>query len=139
MTTGSVVIVVVLTLVIYSVVGTITYLISKENETVAIAFGLGIAGLTVVGLAKLIHVIRNRFKYHIGKRSIFEDAKTKQRYRCETKDANAVSLVGDYVLIERYAKKSKWKPLPGIDKAYIHKARKESEEYVEKAKRAFNI
>lgn len=139
MTTGNVVVVVILTLVIYSIVATIAYLVSKENETVAVAFGLGIAGLTVVGLAKLVHAIRNRFKYHIGKRSIFEDAKTKQRYRCKTKDANAVSFVGDYVLIERYANQSTWNPLPDIDKAYIQKARKESEEYVEKAKRAFNI
>lgn len=70
-------IIVILTMAIYSIIGTIAYLISKENETVAIAFGLGIAGLTVVGLAKLIHAIRNHFKYHIGKKSILEDVKTK--------------------------------------------------------------
>lgn len=122
-------IIVILTLVIYSVVGTIAYLVSKENETVAIAFGLGIAGLTVVGLAKLIHAIRNRFKYHIGKKSILEDVKTKKRYRCKTEYATDIYFSGSYKLITRYARKPLWRDLPEIDKNIIKaiKTRREIE------------
>lgn len=68
--------IVLITLVAYSLVSTILYLIT-DNEDVVIAFGLGIVGLTLTGIMKMFYKIRNLFKYYVGKRSIFEEEKNR--------------------------------------------------------------
>lgn len=127
MTTGNVAIIVLITLAAYSIIGTIAWLLSKESDNVGLAFGLGFVGLTFVGLVKLIHAIRNRFKFHIGKRSIFEDPNTKKRYKCKTEYATDVFLAGKYKFICRYARKVMWKDLPDLDKDYIKSISKKGE------------
>lgn len=123
-------IIVLLTLVTYSLVGTVAYFISKENETVAIAFGLGIIGLTICGIAKLVRGIANKFKYHVGKCSVFFDKKTGKRFKCKVKDANAVQWAYgyDYDLIRRYALRSDYADVPEFSREIIINARGEYKE-----------
>ena len=118
-------IIVLLTLAVYSLLGTITYFISKENETVAIAFGLGIIGLTICGIAKLVRGIANKFKYHVGKCAVFVDSRTGEKFKCKVKDANAVQWVYSYNLIRRYALRSDYADIPEFSKEIIISARKE--------------
>lgn len=66
-----------ITLSIYSLISTIVYIVSGENENVIVAFGLGIFGLILIGVTKAINKIKDLYKYHIGKRSIFEEKKSR--------------------------------------------------------------
>lgn len=120
-------IIVLLTLVGYSLIGTVAYLISKENETVAIAFGLGVVGLTICGIAKLVRGIANKFKYHIGKCSVFVDKKTGKKFKCKVKDASAVQWTYGYSydLLRRYALRSDYADIPEFSREIIISARKE--------------
>ena len=71
-----------LTLIVYSTIATVIYILSGENEDILLLFGLGIIGLLLIGLYHIISKIQRLFKYHIRKRSIFEDLESKQRYKC---------------------------------------------------------
>lgn len=122
-------IVVLLALAVYSLVGTVAYFISKENETVAITFGLGIVGLAIIGCVKLIRAVGNLFKYHIGKCSVFIDRKTGKRFRCKVRDANAVHWAYDCDMVKRYAAQSDYPLVPELDKGSIKKVRKDYREF----------
>ena len=116
--------IVLLTLIAYSLIGTILYIITKDNEDVAIAFGLGIVGLTLSGILNLIRKIVNKFKYHIGKRSIFEETSTGNKYKCKVKNANDVEWVSGYKMLKRYATKSEWIDIPDFSKELILNSKK---------------
>lgn len=112
--------IILLTLVIYSSISTITYMITKENEEVLCAFGLGIVGLSLSGILRVVERIVSIFRYHIGKRSIFEEKATGDRYKCKTNDADDIwHWTEGYKLIKRYAKKNEWKDIPDFSKEFI--------------------
>jgi hypothetical protein len=116
--------IVLLTLIIYSAIGTLAYICTKDNETVGIAFGLGIVGLTLVGVLNIIRKIRNLFKYHIGLRSVFEEKNTGNRYKCKVKDSEDMRCwVDGYDLIIRYAPKSECAGVPDFSKDFIKKSK----------------
>lgn len=112
------------TLVVYSLVSTIVFIITKENEDIIMGFGLGIIGLILIGVTKIIRKIRNSFKYHIGKRSIFIEKSTGNKYKCKTKDTNDINWVSDYELIKRYATKSEWRNILDFSKEFIGNSKK---------------
>ena len=116
--------IVLLTLVIYSLIGTVSYIITKDNEDVAIAFGLGIVGLTLSAILKIIRKIINKFKYHINKRSIFEEKSTGNKYKCKVKDASDIEWIDDYQILKRYAQKSEWVNIPDFSKEFILNSKK---------------
>lgn len=117
--------IVLITLIIYSLVSTVLFIITKENEDVAIAFGLGIVGLTLVGILQIIRKIANKFKYHIGKRSIFVEESTGNKYKCKVKDAEDIHhWVEGYKLIKRYAVKSEWIDIPDFSAEFISNSKK---------------
>ena len=115
--------IVLITLVAYSIISTLTYIISKDNEDIAIAFGLGIFGLTLCGILKIIRKIRDKFKYHIGKRSIFEEESTGNKYKCKVKDASDVEWMSGYKIIKRYAEKSEWVDIPDFSNDFIKQSK----------------
>ena len=116
--------VVLITLVVYSSISTIIYLITKENEDVLCAFGLGIVGLSLSGILRVVEKIVRMFRYHIGKRSIFEEKSTGDRYKCKTKDSEDIRCWTEgYKLIKRYAKKNEWKDIPDFSKEFIEKSK----------------
>lgn len=115
--------IVLITLIAYSIISTLVYIISKDNEDVAIAFGLGIFGLTLCGILMISRKINNEFKYHIGKRSIFEEEGTGNKYKCKVRDANDVDWMLGYKMIKRYAVKSEWFNIPDFSKEFIEKSK----------------
>lgn len=117
--------IVLLTLIVYSLVCTVLYIITKENEDVAIAFGLGIVGLTLSVILKIVHKIINKFKYHINKRSIFEQTSTGNKYKCRVKDAEDIRCwIEGYKMLKRYATKSEWIGIPDFSKEFILNSKK---------------
>lgn len=117
--------IVLITLVVYSMISTFTYIISKENDDVIIAFGLGIFGLTLCGVLKVVRKIRDKFKYHIGKRSIFEEKSTGNKYKCKVKDAEDIRCwAGGYKMIKRYATKCEWVNIPDFSDEFINNSKK---------------
>lgn len=117
--------IVVLTLVIYSAIATLICVVAKDDETVAIVFGLGIVGLALWGVRNIIYIIRKQFKYHIGKRSIFEEESTGNKYKCKVKDSEDIRCwVEGYTLIKRYAVKSEWAYIPDFSKEFIDKSKR---------------
>ena len=117
--------IVLLTLIIYSLIGTILYIITKDNEVVAIAFGLGIVGLALWGILNVVRKIKNKFKYHIGKRSIFKEESTGNKYKCKVKDAEDIRCWTEgYKMIKRYAVKSEWINIPDFSEKFILNSKK---------------
>lgn len=113
------------TLIIYSLVGTVLFIITKENEDVAIYFGLGIVGLTLCGILMVIRKVRDKFKYHIGKRSIFEEISTGKKYKCKVKDAEDIHCwVQGYKMLKLYATKSEWIDIPDFNEEFIFNSKK---------------
>lgn len=115
--------IILLTLVIYSVIGTIAFILLSENEDVGIAFGIGIVGLVLSMILNTIHFIKRKFKYHIGKRSIFEEEVTGVKFKCKTKDANDVLWADGYKMIKRYATKSEWDGIPDFSEKFMNKCK----------------
>lgn len=112
-----------ITLTVYSLISTIIYLIS-DNEDVVVAFGLGIIGLSISAISRIIYKIRNLFKYYVGKRSIFEEEITGNKYKCKTNNTNDIQWVSGYKLIKRYASKSEWVNISDFDEAFIENSKR---------------
>lgn len=115
--------IVLITLIAYSIISTTAYIISKDNEDVAIAFGLGILGLTLSGILMIVRKVNSKFKYHVGKRSIFEEEDTGNKYKCKVKDAGDVEWMYGYKIIKRYAQKHEWIDIPDFSDEFIEKAK----------------
>jgi hypothetical protein len=111
------------TLLIESLISTIIYIVSGENEDVLCVFGLGIFGLTLLAFCRLFQKINKLFKYHIGKRAIFEEEATGNRFKCKVKDASDVDWLLGYRLIKRYATKVDWKDVPDLSKELLELSR----------------
>lgn len=113
------------TLIIYSVISTTLYCLTKENDIVIDIFGLGIAGMALYVMLRIARTIRDKFKYHIGKRSIFEETSTGKKYKCKTKDTNDIYYwTDDYKLTKRYATKSEWVSIPDFSEDFIKNSKK---------------
>lgn len=115
--------IILITLVAYSLVSTIVYLIT-DNEDAVIAFGLGVVGLTLSGILKIVYKIRSLFMYHIGKRSIFEEESSGSKFKCRTSNTNDIQWVSGYKLIKRYATKTEWVNIPDFSKVFIEKSKR---------------
>lgn len=112
-----------ITLIVYSSISTIVYLIT-DNEEIIIAFGLGIVGLILSGIMKIIYKIKNLFKYHIGKRSIFEEESSGAKFKCKTSNTNDIQWISGYKLVKRYATRTEWTNIPDFCKAFIEKSKR---------------
>lgn len=116
--------VVILTIIIYSAITTIIIQISKGDDDVIQICGLGIVGCTLAGIFHIIREIKNYYKYHYHKRSIFKNKKTNEKYICRVKDCNDVHYWNtDYKLVKRYADKSEWANLPAFSDDFIAKCK----------------
>lgn len=112
------------TLIIYSIIATASYFMSGENEDVLICFGFGIIGLLLFGFSRIISKIQRLFKYHMGKRSIFEDKENKQKYKCKTDLADDINWLPGYRMIKRYADKKDWEDIPDFPDDIIEKSQR---------------
>lgn len=109
-------------MVIYSAITTIIIEITHENDDVIGLCAFGIVGCFLILISKIICKIRNYFKYHYNKRSIFMD-KDGNKVICHTKDANDVNWNENYKFVKRYAIKSEWNKLPMISEDILEKCK----------------
>lgn len=110
--------IILLTLILYSTISTLVFILSKENEKLITFFGLGVVGTILYFICRTICKIRNYFKYHYKKRFIFQD-KTGNKYICSVDEASDIMYLQLYKIIKRYAHQSEWKGLPKIPKDAI--------------------
>ena len=113
------VLIIIITLSIYSTISTVAFILSKENDKIITIFGLGIFGCLLMGLCWVIRKIINWNKYH-DKRSIIEITQTKEQKWCNLKDTNDIYAWHEgYKLMKRYADKNEWNKLKPFDKEFI--------------------
>lgn len=110
--------IILLTLVAYSLIATVTFIATNENDDVAIYFGLGIVGLALLGICSVLRKIINKLR-NINKRSIFENRNTGEKFKCKLKYTHDIEWMRDYKMVRRYANKDEWQGLPDFSKEFI--------------------
>ena len=113
-----------ITLMVYSLISTIIFIITRENEDILMAFGLGIIGLLLFVVMRIIEKVAKLFKYHIGKRSIFEEVSSGNKYKCKTSVTNDIGWLSGYKLIKRYTSKSEWIDIPDFSKKFVENSKR---------------
>lgn len=113
-----------ITLVVYSAVSTLAYIVSEQNDEVLTIFGIGVVGLLLVLVVAVGEKVISIFKYRIGKRSIFEEKSTGNKYKCKTRNTDdIIEITSGYKLVKRYAKKDMWIDIPDFSKELIKDSR----------------
>jgi hypothetical protein len=115
--------IIVLTLISYSVIACAVFFATRENETVAIQFGLGIIGWIIQLVFWVIRKTK-RTRRDILTRSIFKCPDGTLR-RCRIKNANYVEYADGYQIMKRYAPKTEWETLDDISQEVIDAGYKE--------------
>lgn len=116
MTFTNILLIVIITLLVHSLIGTLIFIISNENEDFITYYGIGIIGILVSFICNLIRLIK-RCSFHYNKRSIFEDNDGNKFY-CKLKYTNDFNW-HNYHMIKRYATKDEWKCLKPASKEQI--------------------
>lgn len=111
---------IILTLLIHSLIGTVVYMVTNENDDFIAYYGRGVIGLILEFFFVIIGKIIKWFKYR-DKRSIFEDENGNKFY-CKVKYANDFDW--HYDTVKRYATKDAWKDLEPFTKEQIENAQK---------------
>lgn len=119
---NEVLLIVIVVLLIHSLIGTILVISTKEDESVAIYYAIGVIGWIVSLFCLIVKRIIHWNKYH-DKRSIFKNEETGKQYWCKTKDSNDVEWVEGYKIVKRYALKSEWSVLEPFSKEFIEKSK----------------
>ncbi len=74
---------VIITLLVHSLIGTVVYMITNEDDEFIAYYGLGIVGCLLSGFFYIVSFVKRWWHNH-DKRSIFED-KDGNRFYCEVK------------------------------------------------------
>ena len=117
---NEIVLIVILTLLIHSLIGTIIYIKTNENDNFATYYTIGIIGWIVSGFFYLARLIK-RWHFNHDKRSIFEDENGNKFY-CEVKYANDFNW--HYNMVKRYVTKDEWQDLTPFTKEQIELAQR---------------
>lgn len=112
---------VIITVLVHSLIGTVIYIATNENEEFIVYYGLGIVGWLISGFCYIVRRIKKWWFYR-NKRSIFED-ENGNRFYCEIKYANDFHWK-DYDLVKRYATKDQWQDLTPFTKEQIEDAQR---------------
>ena len=115
--------IILITLIIYSAITTAIYMLSGEREDILWYSGLGIVGLLLLCFFRVKYEIERFFKYR-GKRSIFEDVESKQRYKCRISQSHDIKWLAQYRLIDQIADKEEWKDIPDFPNDVIKESRR---------------
>ena len=98
---------IILTLIVHSLIGTVIYIATNENDDFATCYTVGIIGWIVYGFFYLVRLIK-RWRFNHNKRSIFKDENDNKFY-CKVKYTNDFSW--HYDMVKRYATKDEWQDL----------------------------
>lgn len=113
---------VIIILLIHSLIGTILYIATNENDEVITYYGIGVIGCVLASFFAIGRRISKWWKYH-DKRSIFEDEDGNKFY-CNPKYAKDFEWHYANELVKRYATKDEWKDLKPATKEQIGTAQK---------------
>lgn len=116
----TIVLIVIITLVAHSVIGTVLYILTNENEDFIIGYGIGIIGVGLIGLLTIKRKLDAWCKYK-NKRSIFTD-EDGNKYYCEIKYARDFDW--HYDIVKKYADKDEWENLLPFTKEQIEFAKR---------------
>lgn len=112
---------VIITLLVHSFVGTVVFIITKENDEFITFYGLGIIGCLICLFCCLVKVIK-RLLYRYNKRSIFED-ENGNRFYCKVKYSDDFCWHYEK-MIKRCATKDEWEDLTPFTKEQIKLAQR---------------
>ena len=118
---NEIVLIVILTLLIHSFIGTIIYIATNENDNFAACYAIGIIGWIVSGFCHLVRFVKKWWFNH-NKRSIFED-ENGNRFYCKVKYSNDFNWHYDK-MVKRYATKDEWQNLTPFAKEQIKLAQR---------------
>ena len=111
---------VIITLLIHSLIGTIIYIVTNENDYFAVYYAIGVICWIVSGFCYLVRLIK-RWHFKHNRRSIFKD-ENGNRFYCKVKYTNDFS--SHYHMVKRYATKDEWKDLTPFTKEQIKLAQR---------------
>lgn len=116
--------IVIISLSVHSLIGTVLFFITKENEEVAVYYAIGFIGWVIALLSWIARRIKHWNKYH-DKRSIFKNEETGEQYWCKLKDTNDINnWCEGYELVKRYAPKFEWEILEPFSKEFLEKIKR---------------
>lgn len=122
---NKILVIIFLTLMIHSFIGTIIFILTNENKNFAVYYGLGIVGILISGFFYIARFIKKWCKNY-NKRSIFEDENGNKFY-CKVKYANDFCCYEK--MVKLYATKDEWKDLTPFSKEQIELAKINCERY----------
>lgn len=123
MSVSSIIGIVIATLLVYSLIGTVVVELSKENDFVMFLFSTGILG-TLLYVFSLIGERCFRLCRHINQRSLWEEKKTKRIYKSKLKDTRDLEWLGKFKLIKRYATREEWEGIADIPAEVLKESRR---------------
>jgi len=112
---------VIITLLAHSLIGTVVYIITNENDDFIAYYGVGIVGWVFSGFCYIVRLIK-RWWFNHDKRSIFED-ENGNRFYCDVKYADDFSWHYKK-MVRRYATKDEWEDLTPFTKEQIELAQR---------------
>lgn len=117
--------IVLMTLIVESTLTVIIYYLWNENDDVLAFSGAGVIGWLIILVGRILRPLTKYFKYRFGKRSIFVEESTGNKYICKTKDCEDIRLwVSGYKLEKRYATKEQWVGIPEFSKEFINSSKR---------------
>jgi hypothetical protein len=111
-------IIVTFAMLIHSVIGTVIFIATNENEDFAVYYAIGFVGW-IVCLIGYVYRLLKRMLRHYTKRSIFEDEEGSKFY-CPIKYCD--DFYWHYKMVRRYAAKEEWKNLRSCSEEEIKQA-----------------
>lgn len=133
---NEIILTILLTLLIHSLIGTIIFIITKENEKFAAYYAVGCIGIIVSVFCRIVMLVKKLWKYH-DKRSIFED-KNGNKFYCEVKYTDDFRWHYDK-LIKRYAIKDEWQKCMPFTKEQIANAQRNCDRCKYNGKCTFDV
>lgn len=123
MSTVSVIEIIIATLLVYSLIGTVVVELSKENDSVMFFFSTGIFGTLLYVLTRIGEECVKMCR-HKNQRSLWEEKKTKRIYKSKLKDTRDLEWLGKFKLIKRYATREEWKDVADIPTEALKESRR---------------
>lgn len=123
MSTISIIEIIIATLLVYSLIGTVVVGLSKEYDSVMFFFSTGIWGILLYVITRLSEQIVE-FVRHKNHRSLWEEKGTKRVYKSKIKDTRDLEWLSGYKLVKRYATREEWEGVADIPAEVLKESRR---------------
>lgn len=123
MSTVNIIEIIIATLLIYSLIGTIVVELLDENEFTMFLFSTGIWGILLYGITRISEQVI-KFMRHKNHRSLWEEKGTKRVYKSKIKDTRDLEWLSGYKLVKRYATREEWEGIADIPAEVLKESRR---------------